>query len=159
LTLPYGFGNLIPCLGNPQHHPWSDATDLRISPTPLSFSRWMSSSGRGGASAFSFTTTATLSTHVVTLSLMHTTSLFYSFLRSSTRTTTATSSAASSTWRWWRRWRWTRTGCTSRRAAYRGSSSSVFVDGGHCIGMGNVSNASATGTLLCIFIQQIQLSS
>ena len=65
MTLPYGFGNLIPCFGNPQHHPWSDATDLRISPTPLSFSRGMSSSGRGGASAFSFTTTATLNTHAV----------------------------------------------------------------------------------------------
>ena len=61
--------------------------------------------------------------------------------------------AASSAWCWW--W-WTWTGGSGRGAAHRGSPSSFFVNRGHCIGVRDISNTLASGTLLGILIQQIQ---
>ena len=83
--------------------------------------------------------------------------VFIAFLRASAPSAcsaTATATAPSSAWWSW----WTWVGGSSRGAAHRGSPSSIFIDGGDCIGMRDVANAPPSSTLLRIFIQQIQPS-
>ena len=68
--------------------------------------------------------------------------------------TTSTRSAAATSWAWW----WTWTGGSGRGTAHRGSRSPFFVNCGHCIGVRDISNTSASSTLLSIPIRQIQPS-
>ena len=147
--LSYGFGDPIAGFANPHNESWRDTPHLT---TPSSFG---GSSSRG---AFTFAsrghralTTATHGTRTVggrTLFLY----LFFCLRRPGT-SSTATATASSSTWGSW--WSWA--GCAGGRAAHR-RTTPLFVDSGHCIGMRDVANPSASSPFLSIFIEQIQPS-
>ena len=159
--LSYGFGDPITGFTNPHNETRRDTSHLSVGHTPSSFG---GSSSRG---AFAFAPgghrVMTSTTHLGTVGgrplFLY---LFFFCLRrtgtsstgSSTATCSATTTAPSSTWG--SGWTWVRR--AGGRTTHRRSSSSIFVDGGHCIGVRDVANPSTSSPLLSIFIEQSQPS-
>ena len=149
--IPDGFGDPISGFENPYRQAGPNTSDLTVGHTP-----WSSTSCRP---AFVFPS------HRVSTTATHfwdggkETAVFISFFclrspgTSSTGSATATATATASTWGSW--WSWA--GRAGGRAAHR-RTSALFVDGGHCIGMRDVANPSASSPFLSIFIEQIQPS-
>ena len=158
--LSYGFGDPITGFTNPHNETRRDTSHLSVGHTPSSFG---GSSSRG---AFAFPSRGhrvmTSTTHFGTVEGRPLFLYLFDCLRrtatSSTGSTpsacSATTTAPSSAWRSG----WTWVGRAGGRATHRRSSSSIFVDGGHCIGVRDVTNPSTSRTLLSIFIEQIQSS-
>ena len=149
LMLPDGFGDPIAGFANPHNQTGRDTPHLTVGHTP-----WSTSSRSASAFASRVHRAFTSATHGIWGGGREAT-VFISFLRASApsaclATTTAPSSA------WWSWWTWVRG--SGGRAPHRGSPSSIFIDGGDCIGMRDVANASTSSTLVSIFIEQIQPS-
>ena len=144
--IPNGFGDPIAGFENPKRQAGPDTPYL----TPSSSFGGGSTSGRG---AFAFASrghpTSTLTTHGFGDRRRQAPG-FIASRASSPSTGSATAPATASAW-----WGWT--GRSRRRASYR-RSASLFIHGGHRIGMRDIANASPSRSFLRIFIQQIQPS-
>ena len=153
--LSYGFGDPIAGFANPHNRTRRDTPYLTIGHTPLSFGGLATSSRGAFAFAPSGHRVSSTATHGIGTVGGRTLFLYLFCSRASTPSAcSATATAPSSAW-WWR---WTWTGRSGGGAAYRGSTSPIFVDRGDCIGVRDVANTSAPSTLLSIFIEQIQPS-
>ena len=144
--IPDGFSDPIASFENPKRQAGPDTPYL----TPSSFGRGSATSGRG---AFAFASrghpTSTLTTHGFGDRRRQVPGFIAS--RASTPSTgSATATATTSAgWGW--------TGRSRGGAAHR-RSASLFIHGGHRIGMRDIANASPSRPFLGIFIQQIQPS-
>ena len=145
--LDFGFGRYLPRIrGRQQLKPFLEIHHVRHRPTL----HLASTSGRG---AFAFASrghpASTLTTHGFGDRRRQAPG-FIASRASSPSTGSATATAtASAGWGW--------TGRSRRRAAYR-RSASLFIHGGHRIGMRDIANASPSRPFLGIFVQQIQPS-
>ena len=148
--IPDGFSDPIASFENPKRQAGPDTPYL----TPSSFGRGSATSGRG---AFAFASrghpTSTLTTHGFGDRRRQVPGFIAS--RASTPSTGSAAATATTSAGWYRGWtgagRW-------RRGAAHGRSASLFIHGGHRIGMRDIANASPSSSFLGIFIQQIQPS-
>ena len=139
--IPDGFGDPIASFENPDRQARSNTPHLTN--TPWSFG----GSATSGRRAFAFASRG----HPASTSTTHgfgdggrKVPWFYIFSRTSAPSTGSATATASAGWRWTRG---ARRGATDRR------SPSLFIHGGHRIGMRNVTNTSPSRPFLRIFIQ------
>ena len=147
LMIPDGFGDPIAGFENPNRQAGPNTPHLTVGHTPWSFGRGSTSGRRAFAFASRGHSASTLATH----GFGTVEGRFPGFIASrasapSTGSATATATAG---------WGWTR---GARRGAAHRRSPTLFIHGGHRIGMRDVANASPSSPFLRIFIQQIQPS-
>ena len=149
--LDFGFGRYLPRIrGRQQLKPFLEIHHVRHRPT-------LHLASTSGRSAFAFASrghpTSTLATHGFGDSRRQAPGFIAS--RASTPSTGSATSTATASAGWYRGWTWA--GRSRRRAAHR-RSPSLFIHGGHRIGMRDIANTSPSSPFLRIFVQQIQPS-